>query len=105
MKGRFNGQIGEGSRRMVGPVPQRELVRLLSALVDASRARSGSRTRDEARAALRALLDNAHWNTPYVRRNIGLRRRKFISRLGYFIPYDELRLDEGDREQLERLNG
>lgn len=99
----FRGSNQEGRTGVrIGPLSQRELVATLRALIDASRARSASRTRDEARAALRLLLDNSHWDTPYVRRNIGLRRRKFIAAMGHRIPYDEL-VPEGT-ERLDRLH-
>jgi hypothetical protein len=85
-----SGFQGTGSRNRVGPLAQRELLVLLKALVDASRAKSASRTRDEARAALRATLDTAHWNTPWLRHNLGVRRMKVIARMGYQVPYDAL---------------
>lgn len=61
-------------RARKGPISQRELVTALNTLVDAAKARSASRTRDEARASLRWLLDNANWNTGYVCHNIGDRK-------------------------------
>lgn len=87
-----------------GPISQRDLVATLDALVDASAARSASRTRDEARAALRWTLDNCEWGTAYVLHNIGVRRCKFIARMGYRVPYAFLDATRGI-ERLERLGG
>lgn len=96
-----NQDAGRTGRK--GPVSQDDLVPLLRALVDASKAKSGTRTRDEARAALRALLGAANWNTSYVLTNIGVRRCKYIARLGYPVPYTYLLVSQVDRERLERL--
>lgn len=97
--GEFTGRNRGGSpRTRKGPMSQRDLVRTIGALVDASRSRSASRTRDEARAALRLLLDSANWRTPHVLRNIGYRRCVFIARMGYPVPYACLA-----REGLDRL--
>ncbi len=103
MSAGFKGHGQEKRGPQKGPVSQDDLVPLLRVLVDASKARSGTRTRDEARAALRALLDAARWDTPYVLWNIGYRRCVFISRMGYRVPYDYLTRKGLDR--LERLNG
>lgn len=80
-----------------GPVPQKELVSLLSALIDASQARAASRTRDEARKALRELLAISNWQTPYVRRNIGVKRCRYLAGLGYAIPEADLVRSSIDR--------
>jgi hypothetical protein len=100
-KFRGNNQAAGGVPK--GPVPQRDLVPLLKALIDASRAKSGTRTRDEARAALRSLLAVANWHTPYVMKNIGERRCRYLNQMGHPIPYTYLRA--GGLERLEKLNG
>ena len=106
MSGEFRGHSqGDGGWTRKGPVPQRELVKLLGSLVDASKAKSGTRTRDEARAALRALLDIANWNTSYVLSNLGVRRCKYLAGLGYPVPYTYLWVSDKDKERLERLGG
>ncbi len=94
-------QDNNGHRR-VGLVSQRDLRPLLRVLVDASNAKSGSRTRDEARAALRQVLDTCNWNTPAVLNNIGVRRCKVIARMGYPVPYAYLDASRG-LDRLERL--
>lgn len=81
---------------------QREMLPTVNALVDASRARSASRTRDEARAALRLLLDTCNWRTPWLMHNIGVRRCKVIARMGYPVPYAFLDATRG-LDRLERL--
>jgi hypothetical protein len=95
---KFNGHGQERGGVAIGPVGQRELVRLLKTIIDASRAKSGSRTRDEARAALRALLAEAHWNTPYCRRNLGARRCRYLLGLGYPVS-----IADASRNEIERL--
>ena len=99
--GQVQDEAGRWARK--GPVPQRELVHLLDSLIDASKAKSGTRTRDEARAALRALMAVANWNTPYVLTNCGVRRCKYLAGLGYPVPYTYLVVSAKDRERLERL--
>lgn len=98
----MSGFQGSHARTRQGPISQRELVAAISALVDAAKARSASRTRDEARASLRWLLDNANWNTGYVCHNVGVRRCKFIAAMGYPVPYAFLDATRG-RERLDRL--
>lgn len=73
---------GPGKR---GVIPQRELVRVLRVLIDTARAVPG-RGRDEARATIRDLLATANWRTPYVLRNIGARRCRYLAGMGYPVP-------------------
>lgn len=89
---------------MTGLITQRDLVKTLGSLIDASRARSASRTRDEALAALRWTLENCNWRTAFVLHNIGVRRCKVIARMGYPVPYAFLDASRGI-ERLERLGG
>ena len=103
MTGGFRGHNQEGRGPQKGPIPQRELVRTLASLVDASKAKSWTRTRDEARAALRALMAAANWNTSYVLTNCGVRRCRYLAGLGYPVPYTYLVVSAKDRERLERL--
>ena len=81
-----------------GPMPQRELVSVLRVLIDTSRAKVSSRTRDDARATLRELLANANWRTPYVLRNIGARRCRYLMGLGYDVP-----IEDATRSAIDRL--
>lgn len=99
---RGHNQAHDRKGQQVGPVPQRELVRMLAILIDTSRAKVAGRQRDEARKALRDLMATAHWNTPYVRRNIGVRRCRHLLALGYPVPVGDT-IPEGI-ERLERLN-
>lgn len=73
------------SRAPIGPVAQRDLVVILRKLIDVSRGKSSSRTRDEARRMLRLLMAEANWNTPYILRNIGAKRCRYLSGMGYTI--------------------
>ncbi len=88
-----------GSRQPKGPVPQRKLLVLLRSLIDTSRSKAASRTRDEARAALRELMATTNWHTPYVLRNLGTKRCRYLSSLGYDIPVEDTM-----RSTIERLN-
>lgn len=99
MSGSFRGynQTG-GSPRRIGPIPQRELVTTLRILIDTARARAASRTRDEARQTLRELMAVANWNTPYVLRNIGAKRCRYLRGLGYAVP-----LEDAMRSSISRL--
>lgn len=82
-----------------GPVPQRELLSILRVLIDTSRARAASRTRDEARKALRALLAEANWQTAFVLRNLGAKRCRYLSGLGYPVSSEY-----SARSDIGRLN-
>ena len=76
---------GRGAAK--GPMGQRELVQVLRVLIDTSRSKASSRTRDDARKTLRELLKEANWHTPYILRNLGARRCRYLAGLGYDIPY------------------
>ena len=95
----FRGHNQQGRSPQKGPVPQRELVRLLDALIDAAKVKYASATRDQARYELRRLMAEANWNTPYVLRNIGARRCRYLAGLGYDVP-SEFSL----RSDIERLD-
>ena len=82
-----NQAAGWGSGKK-GSIPQKMLVKTLAALIDASRAKVSSRTRDDARRTLREVMATANWNTPYVLRNIGFRRCNYLRGLGYHVPRD-----------------
>ena len=87
----------------IGPVPQRELVIMLRVLIDAAKAKGAGKTRDDARRTLRELLAVANWSTSYVLRNIGARRCRYLSGLGYNVPAaDALR---SSIERLEQWGG
>ena len=88
-----------GTNTTKGPVPQRQLLSLLRVLIDTARARAASRTRDEARRTLRSLMAEANWQTPYVLRNLGARRCRYLSGLGYPVS-SEYAL----RSSIERLD-
>ena len=85
-----------------GPISQRKLVNILSILIDTSRGKAASKTRDDARQALRDLLVVANWMTPYVMRNIGSRRCRYLSGLDYPVPIEYV-IPTG-LERLERLD-
>lgn len=65
-----------------GPIPQRQLRRILALLIDA--ARLGRHA--EARERLHHVLRTCHWNTPHVLHNIGAGRCRYIASLGYPVP-------------------
>lgn len=99
MTGGFRGHGQDRGRTAErGPVSQKQLLLMLRVLIDTSRGKAASRTRDEARRALRELLAMANWNTSYVLRNLGARRCRYLSGLGYPVPA-ELAL----RSDIERL--
>lgn len=81
-----------------GPMSQRELVQVLRIIIDTARARAASRTRDDARSALRQLMATANWRTPYVLRNLGARRCRYLMGLGYDVP-----IEDATRSAIERL--
>ena len=88
-----------GSPVAKGPMGQRELVQVLRVLIDTSKSQASSRTRDDARKALRELLKEANWHTPYVLRNLGARRCRYLAGLGYSVPIEDM-----TRSGIDRLN-
>ena len=97
----MSGFRGHGQERrgpQIGPVSQRQLVKILSVLIDTARSRGASKTRDDARRALRDLMTEANWNTPYVTRNIGARRCRYLIGLGYKVP-----IEAATRSDIDRL--
>jgi hypothetical protein len=84
-----------------GPVGQERLLGLLKALIDAARRPVPSRTRDDARVAIRQLLAVANWRTPYILRGLGAKRCRYLSSLGYVIESKWLGPRPGD---LDRIN-
>jgi hypothetical protein len=98
----YNQAAGRGAGpKSIGPVSQRDLVRLLCPIIDAAKAKASSRTRDDARKTLRHLLNEAHWQTPYVRQNLGVRRCRYIAGLGYPMPAADMER-RADIERLEQ---
>jgi hypothetical protein len=90
----------------IGPVSQANLLPMLRILIDASRGKAASRTRDEARASLRQLMTTANWNTPYVLRNLRARRCRYLYGLGYPVPSHYLIGDDPSRlVEWSRRNG
>ena len=84
MGGKFNGTSAHDHRGpLIGSVPQKKLVPMLRLLTDVARSQSPSATRDQARETLRLLRDTAHWETPFVLVNIGLRRRRYLAAIGW----------------------
>lgn len=82
----FRGHSQSEGGAQKGPLGQRELVSVLRVLIDTAKGKSASRTRDDARATLRDLLSEANWNTPYVLRNIGAKRCRYLSGIGWPVP-------------------
>lgn len=98
--GRFNGHSQAAGRHAVRRrVGQRQAVTLLRPLIDASMSKAPSRTRDDARRAVRELIANANWRTPFVLRNIGCRRARYLARLGLDVPAQYLTKDASALEQ------
>lgn len=81
-----------------GPIPQKRLVVVLRVLIDTSKSRASSRMRDDARATLRQLMETANWNTPYVLRNVGAKRCRYLRGLGYDVP-----IEDAMRSAIDRL--
>ena len=99
MSGGFRGHnqsAGWGSPQK-GPLGQRDLVAVLKVLIDTAQTKASSRTRDEARRTLRGLMATAHWDTNYVRRNLGIRRCRYLAGQGYPMPADDLTRSSIDR--------
>lgn len=86
----FRGHGQEKRAPQKGSIPQRQLVKILSITIDTARAKAAGRGRDEARTALRLIMTEAHWDTPYVRRNLGIRRCRYLAGLGYPMPYEDV---------------
>lgn len=84
-----------------GPVSQDNLLAVLKPLIDAARSKSSSRTRDDSRAMVRRLMTEAEWNTPFILRNLGAKRCRYLSSLGYIIESQYLAARPGD---IERMN-
>lgn len=82
-----------------GAIGQRQLVKVLSPLIDACQSKAPSKVRDDARATLRDLLAASNWRTAFVLRNLGVRRCRYLAALGYDIPSADL-----TRSSVERLN-
>lgn len=100
MTGIFRGHGQEkrtGSTK--GSIPQRQLVKILAITIDTARAKAAGRGRDEARATLRLIMAEANWSTPYVFKNIGARRCRYLAGLGYKIPYEDATRSTIDRLQ------
>jgi len=70
----------------IGKYSQREMVPLLTELIDDASAKGASAHRDIARSNLRTLLREGHWNTDYVLNNLAPRRCRYIASLGYPVP-------------------
>ena len=92
---------GTDRHHQKGPVSQRQLLRLLKPLIDASMGKASSATRDQSRAAVRRLMAEANWRTPFILQNIGARRARYLSSLGYLIDSKWLTSGDGD---VERIN-
>ena len=95
----FTGERGPGGNRK-GPVSQRDLLRLMKVLIDASMGKVGSTSRDQARWTLRQLLAVSNWKTPRVLMGLGARRCRYLSILGYVIESKWLTVRPGDVERL-----
>ena len=78
---------------------QHDLVAMLKILIDASRAKGASRTRDDARKALRDVMGVTNWNTAFVLRSLGARRCRYLAGIGYPIP-----AGPALRSDVDRLN-
>lgn len=72
--------------KVIGTVPQRELVKQLVSLIDDAMRPQSTAHRDIARSGLRKLLAEANWNTSYVLNNISIRRCRYLASLGYPVP-------------------
>ena len=92
-----NQSAGTAGRK--GPIPQRKLLLMLKVLIDTCRDRGAGRERDEARRLLREVMATANWDTPYVRRNLGSRRCRYLLGLGYPVP-----IEDATRSTIDRLN-
>lgn len=69
-----------------GSVQQRELVPVLCTLIDEARRPQSTAHRDIARSKLRALREDANWNTAFVLHNLGSRRCRYLASLGWPVP-------------------
>lgn len=92
---------GKDRHHRKGPVGQRELLRLLKVLIDASMRPTGSLSRDQARQGVRALLASTNWQTPFILQNLWPKRCRYLSSLGYVIEPKYLAARPGD---VERIN-
>jgi hypothetical protein len=95
----FRGHGREKNRTgvAIGPISQKRLLPMIRVLIDASRSKAASRTRDDARAALRLIGQTANWNTPYILRNLRARRCRYLYGLGWPVPTSYLVADDISR--------
>lgn len=91
-----------GDCRQVGPIGQKTLLKSLRILVDTASAKGASKTRDDARRTLRAVLDTCNWRTPFILQNIAAKRCRFISSMGYVVDIKWLSAQSGDVERLSQ---
>jgi hypothetical protein len=95
---RGHGQEKNRTGVAIGPLGQKRLVLVLRVLIDTSRGKAASKTRDDARRALRELMAVANWRTPYVMRNLAAKRCRYLRGLGYDVP-----LEYAMRTSIDRL--
>jgi hypothetical protein len=71
-----------------GPISQRELLKVMLALIDTARARNSSMHKDIAKSKLRALLSDpaVNWRTPFIGHNLGARRSRYLNSIGLWTP-------------------
>lgn len=95
-----NQAAGRAHPEGIGPINQRKLLRMMRVVIDTSQSKASSRGRDDARKSLTWLYREAHWNTPYVLRNLGVKRCRYLRGLGWTVPMEYCVLEESERERL-----
>lgn len=75
-------------RRPAGPMPQRELIVVLSSLIDAAMAKNSTAHRDIARSRLREMLkpEETWWQTAFCFNNISVKRCRYLASMGLPVP-------------------
>lgn len=89
-----------GDTAKKGPISQDSLCKLLKPIIDTARAKSASKSRDDARRLVRRMMAETNWNTPFVLTRIGTKRCRYLSSLGYLIDPKYLAASEADKARI-----
>jgi hypothetical protein len=92
--------FGKGGSPRQGTMSQRDLLERMKVVIDQASARGAGIGRDNAKAALRELLRVEHWDTEFIRYNLGVKRCRYLRSLGYPISNRHLFASEDDVERI-----
>lgn len=95
------GKFGTGGGARKGSMAQRTLLEVLKNLIDEASAKGAGAARDIARDHLRDTLLDANWRTPYIWKNLGVRRCRYLASIGKSVPFEYLYTSEKDIARIE----